>query len=357
MTNIRIAVWTLTLLGMQVSTYGQSVVSTHSGVVYFFAGSVFIGGERLEQKFGRFPDIGEGAELRTEQGRAEVLLTPGVVIRVAENSAIRMISNKLSDTRVELLKGSTILESNDVRKDTSATLVYRKWEVRVPHDGVYRIDASPAQLKAYKGEVQVVADGSKSPVTVKEGDVLPLAEVLLTDRAIAAEGDSFKNWAMNRSEVIAADNATAAGIIDDPSQFDTAGLAAGGFTYFPPTGMSSALGVNNPYGVSFWSSYQSMLNSIYFPPYVSYSYWPVRGWPISNGSPVGTGSGWTSGLHGGVRPIINPIHQPPVVGWRPTGTVHPTAPTSGLGRTIPLPTPAHVATPVHPVGGHAPAHR
>src|SRR5215471_15789467 len=80
----------------------QSVISTHSGVVYFFEGSVYIGDQRLEQKFGRFPDIGEGRELRTEHGRAEVLLTPGVFLRIGEGSAIRMLSSKFSDTRLEL---------------------------------------------------------------------------------------------------------------------------------------------------------------------------------------------------------------------------------------------------------------
>src|SRR5579863_9069524 len=92
---------------------GQSVVAAHSGVVYFFEGSVFIGDQLLEPRFGRFPDIGEGVELWTERGRAEVLLTPGVFLRLGDHGAIRMLSNQLSDTRVELLHGSAILESKE----------------------------------------------------------------------------------------------------------------------------------------------------------------------------------------------------------------------------------------------------
>jgi hypothetical protein len=366
MITVRFVALALLVMAARFPASGQSVVSTHSGVVYFFVGSVFVGNERLEQKFGRFPDIGEGGELRTEQGRAEVLLTPGVVLRVAENSSIRMLSNKLSDTRVELLSGSAIVESNDVRKDTSVTLIYKKWQVRVPQESVYRIDASPAQLKAYKGEAEVSTDGEK-PVKVKEGDVLPLAAVLLTDRAIAAEGDSFKSWAMNRSQAVAADNATAAQIIDDPSQFDTGGgLAVAGYSYFPPTGMSS-LGINNPYGVSFWSSYQSMLNSIYFPPYLAYGAWPIRtGWPISTvgGGAAGYlgGSSWPSrpGLH------ASPLHQGPIVvplrpgayvqpgGTGPMRMPYPTQPRSYTYGPAPAPVPHGAPS---PVGVHSPAHR
>ena len=215
---------------------GSAVVSTHSGVVYFFTGAVFIGDQRLEQKFGRFPDIGQGHELRTETGRAEVLLTPGVVLRLAENSSIRMLSTKLSDTQLELVSGSAIIEANDPAKDASVAVTYKKWQMRVPKTGVYRVDSDPAHVQSYKGDVEVLAEGQKEPVIVKEGESLPLAEVLLTE-SNGANDASFTTWAMNRSQAVAADNATASEIIDDPSQFDNAtSLASGGFTYFPPTG-------------------------------------------------------------------------------------------------------------------------
>ena len=41
---------------------------------------------------------------------AEILLTPGVFLRVAENSSIKMISSRLIDTRVDLLSGSILIE-------------------------------------------------------------------------------------------------------------------------------------------------------------------------------------------------------------------------------------------------------
>jgi len=86
---------------------------------------------------------------------------------------------------------------------------------------------------------------------------------------------------MNRSQAVSADNATAAGIVDDPSQMENSGMAgAGGLSYFPITGIP-ALGYY-PYGVSFWSPYQSSLSSVYFPPV----YYPAIGmtvvrWPTA----------------------------------------------------------------------------
>src|SRR5579863_3505776 len=229
---------------------GQSIVSTHSGVVYFFEGSAFIGDQRLEQKFGKFPDIGEGRELRTEDGRAEVLLTPGVFLRMNEHSAIRMVSSDLADTRVELLAGSAILDSNDPPPDTSVTLIRQNWQIRSPGPGVYRVDCDPAQLRVYKGEAKVSTQGNATPVTVREREILPLSAVLVPEQSAVAADDAFKGWVIGRSQDISSDNATAAGIVDDPSMVDSSGATLGSLSYFPLTGIPG-IAVTSPYGLSF----------------------------------------------------------------------------------------------------------
>ncbi len=240
---------------------------------------MYLGDQRLEQRFGRFPDIGEGNELRTEQGRAEVLLTPGVLLRIGDNSAIRMVSEQLSDTRVELLNGSAIVEVNQNAPDTAVTLIYKQWQMKAPDSGVYRVDTDPARVRVYRGQVSVSTGGKSDPVTVTDNQDLPLAAVLVSEPAPITGGDAFKSWAMNRSQAVSADNAIASEILDDPDQMDQAsGLDAGGYTYFPLTGVPS-LGINNPYGVSFWSPYQASLNALYFPSYLYTPFYP--GWPTA----------------------------------------------------------------------------
>jgi hypothetical protein len=272
----RVAAFSLIVLAGNFPAPAQSVVSTHSGTVYFFEGSVFLGDQRLEQKFGKFPDIGLGRPLRTERGRAEVLLVPGVILRVDENSSIRMLSDSLVDARVELLGGSAILESDQPAPDTAVKLIHKDWQVWVPGKAVYRIDSDPPEIQVYKGEVKVskTSESGNAAVSVKEAQVLPLAAVLVADDSVTVP-DSFKDWAMNRSQAVSADNAVAADIIDDPTQGDVAGLTLGGFTYFPTTGYSS-LGIASPYGMSFWSPYQATLLASC---YQSYTYGPYSGWP------------------------------------------------------------------------------
>jgi len=314
MLRARIALSALALAALP--AFGQSVISTHSGLVYFFDGSVFIDGQQQEQKFGRFPDIGEGRELRTEHGRAEVLLTPGVFLRLGDNSSIRMLSNKLSDTRVELLGGSAILESNEATPDTSVKLIRKNWQVRVPQLGVYRINSEPPQVQVYKGEVEVATADGPAPVRVKEGETLPLATVLASEPSADGFGDPFKDWAMSRSQAIASDNAIAAEIVDDPAQMDTStGLPVVGLSYFPVTGVPS-LGITNPYGLSFWSPYQSMWSAIYTPAYLyglMYRGWPssVPYYPRPIGISTRIGAGYQPiGIYSPRSPITGPARPP-----------------------------------------------
>jgi hypothetical protein len=351
-------------LALSFPASGQSVIATHSGVVYFFEGSVFLGQQRLEQSFGRFPDIGDGGELRTEHGRAEVLLTPGSFLRIGDNSAIRMLSTSLSDTRIELLSGSAILESREAA-DSPARLVYQGWRVQIPQAGIYRIDSDPARVTVNKGEVEVLAEGNKEPVTVKEGETLPLQAVLVTETADPAKTDDFEKWAMGRSQAIYADNATAAEIFDDPAMVDPSGLVMGGFSRFPITGIPS-LGLGSPYGLSFWSPFQPSLNALYIPVYQYAPLYLGYGYPgyypgvagglrgILPGSGIGTGIG-TRYPYGGISPSplgtrypYGGISPSPLGGRYPSyGIGTPRVP-SGTIHTPPAVAPPHIGA--RPVG-------
>jgi len=302
----------------------QSVVSTHAGVVHYFEGAVSIGGAALQPQFGRFPEIAEGAELRTAEGRAEVLLGPGVILRVAEDSAVKMLSSNLADTRLEISSGAAILQSKDALPGNSVTILYKEWQVRIPTQGAYRIDSDPAQLRVYNGEVEVRA-AQGAPVTVKAGQTLPLAAVLVPDETLGSPGDEFNNWAFDRSEAIDADNATAAQIVDDPALYpdlaDASGLAMAGYTYFPATTGYPYMSYGT-YGA--WTPYVGIYRGYY-------GYGSRAGYPLRMPYP---------GLPGGTLPPLR-LRLPVTGGSRP-GAGLP-APHPGIPPAVPHPAPA-----VHP---------
>jgi hypothetical protein len=299
----------------------QSVISTHSGLIHYFEGAVYLGDQSLESHPGRFPMVPQGGELRTAEGRAEVLLTPGVFLRMGDRSAIRMIANDLSDTQVELESGSVMVDSTEPNLNTSVTLVYKNWRVHVLKKGVYRIDADPPCLSVRQGRAEVFAGVSKEPVSVEAGMSLPFAGVLVPERANEATKDALNDWSKGRGESITADNSITAQLDQDPA----AGMpAADGFTYYPLLGLSSL----GPMPVGAYSSYfpaQPGFYSIYLP---GYTYRPLllgtMGLGIGRRYPTYPISGPRVGISPGVG-YINPLPRSPIPIARP-GVIRAPAP-------------------------------
>jgi hypothetical protein len=87
----------------------QPVVSAKSGTIAYIEGNVFLDEQPVEVSVSHFPNIQEKSVVRTEEGRAEILLTPGVTLRLGEKGSLRMITNRLIDTRLELTGGSAVV--------------------------------------------------------------------------------------------------------------------------------------------------------------------------------------------------------------------------------------------------------
>lgn len=317
MSRVPMCVFSLVAAGaaLALPAYGQAVISTHSGVVHFFEGAVFVAGQPLESHFGKFTSIPEGAELRTEQGRAEVLLTPGVFLRVGEKSAIRMAATALADTRVELLAGSAMVESAESAPGTSVTLIYKDWNIRQAREGSYRVDCDPPRVQVRGGTVEVSTAGGGAPVPVAGGMELPLADELTAVKSAADLPDSLNDWADGRAQSISADNAIAADI-QDPATLSNSYFPADAFTYFPLLGypsLSSSLstyGSLSPYGSGLYGTaglYQPGFYSIYLPGYTfrpSYLRVPLGGFGRYGYGPSRVGY---PGVTAPRPPVIRPI--------------------------------------------------
>ena len=317
---------------------GQSVISTRSGVVHFFEGAVYVDDQPLESHPGRFSTVPQGAQLRTAEGRAEVLLTPGVFVRIGERSAIRMVANALSNTRVELLAGSAIVDSAEPSSGTSVTLLYKNWSVRFPESGLYRIDCDPPRLRVLRGEAEVSAGDNQQALLVKQGMDMPFAAVLVPERSSDQPKDTLSRWAEGRQQSISTDNVIAANI-QDPASITATNPGYDTFTYFPMLGLSAS----GPTSYGAPVIYQPGFNSVYLP---GYTYQPLLlglypvGFLTRLGSPSYSGALPYSPRGPIVRPTPgSPISLPPI-----------------RTPTIPIQHPI----PVHPgagVAGHVGVHR
>jgi hypothetical protein len=269
------------------SISGQSVVSVRSGVVHFFEGSVSIDGQPLEQKFGRFYDIKQGSELRTDQGRAEVLLTPGVFLRVDENSSIRMLANRLTDTRVEFIGGTVSVDSSNADAGAPVTVMYKGYEVRFKKPGLYRFNSAPADLRVESGEAEVAFNNRSTAVTAAQ--MLPFATPLVARSMDQSGDDALDRWTKERSDSIAAGNASAAASDDLTSALNNPQGNTYDFGAYPVTtnGVLVPGGMWSPYSLYPGSLYRYNYVPVYRQGVIGYGYRPLAPIRIGTYAPIG----------------------------------------------------------------------
>jgi hypothetical protein len=260
----------------------QTVVSVTSGVINYSEGSVFVDNNKLDQKSGTFPTLVNGAVLKTEHGRVEVLLTPGAVLRLDHNSSIRLVSNALSDTKVEFQAGAAILDATEADSLKNLKIEFGPSEIRFDQPGVYRIDGEPAAMETYSGKAEITKETKTVPVDPSH--VYFLDAELDTPKSDGAAQDEFYQWAHDRSETVLADNRLADQIKDsgsdpnadtdnDSDDDDTSSLllpgAGAGLPSYPgPAPDPSLIGPlpnQNP--------------SAGYSPYPSYPYTPINPYP------------------------------------------------------------------------------
>lgn len=303
----------------------QSVISAHAGLVQLADGSVFLDDERLEQKAARFDQMKDGSELRTQDGRAEVLLTPGIFLRIGNDSAVRMVSNRLIDTRVRFLSGSAIVDSADAPQNSAVTMIYSDYVVRIAGEGRFRFNSNPPELIVDEGEAKILFDGKS--LVVRSGYALPFAPNLAARKFRIGDGDNLDDWSKSRNAAISRNNLEAAntsdlsGVIDDWQNDRAAYLQALGMSsYIPPLPLSAynpavgtpVLGATpfGLYGMGYGSSfgfYPGLYSGYYASPFSVYGF-NRFGTPIGI-SPYRIGTGIRTGpLYGAPRAPSTPIH-------------------------------------------------
>jgi hypothetical protein len=289
----------------------QMVVSAKSGVVNFTEGSVLLDGKTIESSITKYTDIKENSVLRTEEGRAEVLLTPGTILRMGENGDLKMISNRLIDTRVELQRGSAVVETVQTAKDNNVTVVVNNGAASLAKAGIYRFDAAPARLEVFHGEAMVDVNGQTIPVSS--------GRMLMLDGSSAAvqkfnpdDTDALDHWSKQRGQLLAMANPSTAKSLLTGGYAGYGGLGYGGYGYggygcSPYWGFNSWYGMytyvpcrgyfRDPYGFNYWSPGTVM--GFYYRP-VMPAYGGGGGYPSRGYSTMGTTSGGYSSSMGSV---------------------------------------------------------
>ena len=189
----------LSLLGLYcLPCNGQPVLSAHAGLILFTEGAVFLDGKPYVPRTGRWAEVPENVTLQTQDGKADVLLAPGVFLRMGAQSGIRLMSNKLVDVQVEFLGGSAIIESTQQQPENSVTFLHRKQQIRIGDRGRYRINSEPGQIVVHSGQLELRHDETEMILAEHHLFSFDSSEVKET---LASQQDALDYWDQERQRV------------------------------------------------------------------------------------------------------------------------------------------------------------
>jgi hypothetical protein len=150
------------------------------GTVNYIEGQVSLNGQALQgQPTGSTTGspagsvVQPGQTLTTTNGKVEVLLTPGVFLRLGDNSQARMLTNGLADVEVALDRGQATVEADYWPKETRLKIEQGTAVTDILKHGFYVLNAQSPFVQVYKGKASVAL----SERTVSAGDGHEVAEM------------------------------------------------------------------------------------------------------------------------------------------------------------------------------------
>ena len=241
------------------------------GTVNYVEGTVYLNGSQLNSKDVGNAVLAPGEQISTGKGKAEILLTPGVFLRLDDNSAAKMISPDLALTQVQLDKGRAGVEVDEIHDQNDLQLIDAGVTTRLNKRGYYQFDASQPEAMVFDGEAHVQVGDNKwreikghHELALNEGPALKNEKPAGFNKSDAE--DELYNWNSLRSQYMAeANNQMAAdyggaysgpGWYWDPWAYDYAYMGFGpfaspfGFGFYP-----FGWGGFYPYGAGFYGGY------------------------------------------------------------------------------------------------------
>ena len=190
------SLFTVAVTALPQSSY---TISAKPGALNYIEGDVTLNGQPVGGYSLKSTFLNAGGLLETADGKAEVLLTPGVFLRVGDHSRVRMLKPSLIDTQLAVEAGESMLEVDQFVKDSHLTISMRGGITEIQKDGLYRFMADGTPSVAVIDGKAEVAFGEKHTNLGKGREAL-LSDELKTQAFDKNRADELFAWSNIRSQ-------------------------------------------------------------------------------------------------------------------------------------------------------------
>jgi len=188
------------------------------GTVNYVEGTAYLGGQPLNSNQAGNATLEAGQELSTQNGKAEILLTPGVFLRLDSNSTVKMVNPDLTLTQVALEKGRASVEVDEIHDQNDLQMIDGGVTTRLDKKGYYEFESDKPMAMVFNGMAKTEVANDKWK------EIKGHHELMLTGNAngqsLAKEKpadfdtntpDELYKWSSLRSEYLAEANNQIAG--------------------------------------------------------------------------------------------------------------------------------------------------
>ena len=176
---------------------GAQGAPVQPGAVNFVEGQAAIDGSAITPGALEGVVVAAGQTLSTENGKAEALLLPGVFLRIADQTAVKMTSLAPADVQVELLHGEALLEVVQLGSGR-LQVVDDQARVTVEHPGIYEFHASQAAIAVISGKARVVVNDHATELG-KDRQFTLRPDGSGQEGKLASTGDALYAWSRQRA--------------------------------------------------------------------------------------------------------------------------------------------------------------
>jgi len=234
----------------------QTTNTARPGTINYVEGQASLNDQPLTSRSVGTAEIAPGQTVSTMNGKAEVLLTPGVFLRLGDNSAVTMVSPDLTKTEVQIDRGTAEVEVDQLYKQNELLIDQGPAQAKLLKNGLYEFNLAANTIRVFDGEAAVSpSQSARKWITVKDHHQLAIngepGKTQDFNGEQAANNDPLYAWSKLRADYLGQANlnlaeeyAGAPGF--DPGWFWDPGLYA--YTWLPGDGLFWS-----PFGYGFYS--------------------------------------------------------------------------------------------------------
>jgi hypothetical protein len=250
----------LSLVTFCVTAFAQNANPAPPGTINYVEGQASIEGRQLNPSSAGNTILQAGQVLATANGKTEFLLTPGIFVRLGDNSTVQMVSPDLTHTEIRLDRGHANVEVDQIYAQNTILVDLKNGQTQLLKTGLYSFDADNSNVRVFDGQAAVYpgADllSKVKPIDVKGGHQLALSGEPLKPQRFnndVAQADPLFKWSSLRSNYLGEANLNLAEEYAGYPGFYPGWYWAGGpfgYTWLPGAGLFW-----NPFGYGFYSPY------------------------------------------------------------------------------------------------------